>query len=107
MNTQKLIVPKKNIVIDRSNQEEAIWLLRTFRRLFEQLLGQTVEYNINVDLELVNANAKTAHWRNVRDTYVLVNIRADNYISIPLMSYSMPSGTCKQHYIALSQAWMS
>ena len=60
-----------------SNLEESIWLIRTFRRLFEQILGQTVEYNINIDLELVRSDEKTERWRQIFCEEGLVHLCLD------------------------------
>jgi hypothetical protein len=48
-----------------TNLKESIWLLRTFRLLFESFLNATIEHSLEIDLQACDNGPKTQNWRSI------------------------------------------
>jgi hypothetical protein len=67
------------------NLHESIWLLRTFRLLFEQFLNITIEHNLDVNMLEVHNNSKVKRWRKLLNETGITSLCMD-FIAIGMDS---------------------
>ena len=59
------------------NSEECAWILRTLRRLFEKILGISVEFTIDVDLNATVDTEESEIWRDILSDCGLIHFCVD------------------------------
>ena len=59
------------------NSEECAWILSTLRRLFERLLGISVEYTVDVDMDRIRDAKECDEWREILSDCGLIDICID------------------------------